>query len=106
MANCVAQVRMMTIPMQKRYRNTFEIFAMMIEAVKENNGNGAPRFSIMRNTSINSAQLRRYLTSLSGMGFVEVANTGDRVAYRATDRGLDFLRQYNLLQRMMLGAQS
>jgi predicted transcriptional regulator len=97
---------MMTVPAQKRYRNTFEIFAMMIMAVKENNGNGTPKFSIMRNTSINSAQLRKYLTSLSDMGFVEVANTGDRVAYKATDRGLDFLRQYNILQRMMFGAQS
>lgn len=93
-------------PMQKRYRSSFEIFAMMIEAVKENNGNGAPKFSIMRNTSINSLQLKRYLKSLSEMGFVELGNTGNRVVYRATDRGLVFLRQYNILQKMMLGAQS
>jgi predicted transcriptional regulator len=93
---------MITFPMQKRYRNTFEIFAMMIEAVKENNGTGTPKFSIMRNTSINSAQLKRYLESLSDMGFVEIGNAGDRAVYKATDRGLDFLRQYNILQRLML----
>ena len=97
---------MVTFPMQKRYRNTFEIFAMMIDAVKENKGKGTPRFSIMRNTSINSAQLKRYLESLSDMGFVEVGNAGDRVVYRATDRGLDFLRQYNILQRLMLERMS
>jgi predicted transcriptional regulator len=95
---------MITTSMQKRYRNTFEILAMMIEAVKENQGNGAFRFSIMRNTSINSAQLKRYLNSLSEMGFVEVDNVGNRMVYRATDRGLDFLKQYNILQRIMLGA--
>ena len=97
---------MAAFPFQKRYRSSFEIFAMMIEAVKENNGNGAPKFSIMRNTSINSAQLKRYLRSLSEMGFVELGNTGERIVYRATDRGLDFLRQYNILQKMMLEAQS
>jgi predicted transcriptional regulator len=91
--------------MQKRYRNTFEIFAMMIEAIKENNGSGTPKFSIMRNTSINSAQLKRYLESLSDMGFVETGNTGDRLVYKATGRGLDFLRQYNVLQRLMLERQ-
>jgi predicted transcriptional regulator len=97
---------MVADPMQKRYRSSFEIFAMMIEAVKENNGNGAQKFSIMRNTSVNSAQLKKYLKSLSEMGFVELGNTRDRVVYRATDRGLDFLKQYNVLQKMMLGAQS
>ena len=106
MANCVSQFHMIADPMQKRYRSSFEIFAMMIEAVKENNGNGAPKFSIMRNTSINSAQLKRYLKSLSEMGFVELGSTGDRVVYRATDRGLDFLKQYNVLQKMMFEAQS
>jgi predicted transcriptional regulator len=105
-ANCVSQVHMITVPMEKRYRSSFEIFAMMIEAVKGNNGNGSPKFSIMRNTSINSAQLKKYLRSLSEMGFVELGNAGDQVVYRATDRGLDFLRQYNILQRMMFGAQS
>ena len=104
MANCVSQFQMMPGPMQKRYRNTFEIFAMMIEAVKENNGNGAPRFSIMRNTSINSVQLKRYLSSLAEMGFVEVDNAENRRVYKATNRGLDFLKQYNILQRMMFGA--
>jgi len=103
-ANCVSQFQMMSGSMQKRYRNTFEIFAMMIEAAKENNGNGAPRFSIMRNTSINSAQLKRYLSSLAEMGFVEVDNAESRMVYKATNRGLDFLKQYNILQRMMLGA--
>ena len=95
---------MITTPMQKRYRDTFEILAMMIEAVKENQGNGAPRFSIMRNTSINSAQLKRYLNSLSEMGFIEASNIGNKTVYKATDRGLDFLKQYNILQRIILGA--
>ncbi len=106
MANCVNQFRMTADPMQKRYRSSFEIFAMMIQAVKENNGNGAPKFSIMRETSINSAQLKRYLRHLSQMGFVELGNNGDRVVYKATERGLDFLRQYTVLQKMMLRVQS
>ena len=101
-ANCVSQFHM--FPAQKRYRNNLEIIASMLETVKDNNGNGTARFSIMRNTSINSAQLRKYLDSLTEMGFIEIAAMGDRVKYKATDRGLDFLKQYTVLQRMMLGS--
>jgi len=106
MANCVSQFHTISLPTQKKYRNNVEILAMMLEAVKENNGNGAARFSIMRNTSINSAQLKKYLHSLSDLGFIEADDGGRKVVYKATDRGLDFLKQYNALQRLMLGAQT
>lgn len=70
----------------------------MLEAVK---GGGARRFSIMRRTSTNSAQLKKYLGSLTELGLVEIDVEGERAVYRATDRGLEFLKHYNILQRIM-----
>ena len=86
------------IPLHKKYRNHFEIIALMLEAVK---GGGARRFSIMRRTSINSAQLKKYLGSLTELGLVEIGVEGDRAVYKATDRGLEFLKHYNILQRII-----
>lgn len=86
------------IPLQKKYRNHFEIIALMLEAVK---GGGARRFSIMRRTSVNSAQLKKHLGSLMKMGLVEIDVKGGRTIYKATDRGLEFLRHYNILQQIM-----
>lgn len=101
MANCPGRIDMSSLPLQKKYRSHFEILALMLETVKSNDGNGAAPFSIMRNTSLNSAQMKKYIRSLSEMGFIEVDNGRHRIIYKATDRGLDFLKQYNILQRMM-----
>ncbi len=105
MANCISQLHTVSLPAQKKYRSNYEIFALMLETVKENNGNGRARFSIMKNSSVNSAQLKKYLQSLSDMGFIQTDDAGRRIVYKATDRGLDFLKHYNALQRLMLSAQ-
>lgn len=100
MANCLRQVSIYSQPPQKKYRNNMEIAALMLEAVR---GPGIAKFSIMKRTSVNSAQLREYLISLTEIGFIEVDCEGDRAIYKATDRGLEFLKQYNVLQRMISG---
>jgi predicted transcriptional regulator len=89
---------MYCIALQKKYRNHLEIIALMLEAVK---GKGARRFSIMRRTSVNSAQLKKYLGSLTELGLVEVDAAGEGAVYKATDRGREFLKHYNILQRIM-----
>ncbi len=91
------------MPAEKKYRSNLEIAAMMLEAVR---GNGTPPFSIMRRTSVNSKQLKKYMGSLTAMGFVEVDSDGHRFVYKATNKGLEFLKQYNVLQRMMLTART
>jgi predicted transcriptional regulator len=91
-------MNMHNIPLQKKYRNHLEIIASMLEAVK---GRGARRFSIMRRTSVNSAQLKKFLGSLTELGLVEIDTEGERAVYKATDRGIEFLKHYNILQRIM-----
>jgi predicted transcriptional regulator len=87
------------LPLRKKYRSHFEIIASMLDAVKDK---GALRFAIMNRTSINCALLKKYLKSLVEMGFVELEMKEGRIFYKASNKGLDFLRQYNILQDMLL----
>jgi predicted transcriptional regulator len=88
--------------LHKKYRSDFEIMALMLEVMKDG---GAPRFSIMKYTSVNSAQLKKYLGFLIQMGFVEMDMKVSRVLYRSTERGLAFLRHYYVLLGMLLSAR-
>jgi predicted transcriptional regulator len=93
------------LPLNKKYRSHFEIIALMLEAVK---AEGATRFPIMRYAGINYTQLKRYLNSLVELGFIEIDMRSNGALYRASRRGLEFLRQYYVLLSMLLsmGVQS
>ena len=88
-------------PLHKKYRGHFEIIALLLEAVKDN---GATRFSIMKHADTNYNQLKKYLPSLTEIGFIEMVKKEDQCFYRTTKKGLDFLRQYYVLFGMLLNA--
>jgi predicted transcriptional regulator len=90
-----------TLPLHKKYRGHFEIVALLLEAVKDN---GATRFSIMRYSSTNYKQLEKYLDSLTEIGFIEMNKVENQCLYRATEKGLNFLRQYYALLGIFLSA--
>lgn len=71
----------------------------MVEAVREA---GQPKFSIMQHASINCGQADKFLSSLTSMGFIEQYIISGRPTYRASERGLAFLRQYYVLLSMFL----
>lgn len=73
----------------------------MLEAMRNN---GASRFFIMKHANTNSAQLNTYLKTLIQMGFVEVTLKNNRFLYIASKKGLAFLKQYYILQEMLLEA--
>jgi len=87
--------------LNKKYRSHFEIVALMLEAMK---GNGATGFSVMKHTSVNSAQLKKYLSCLTEIEFIDVDTREGQVLYKASTKGLDFLRQYYVLLGMLLNA--
>jgi len=93
------KLNLFSLPFRKKYRSPFEIIALMLEAVKSN---GAARFYLMKHAGINCAQLNNYLESLAEMGFIETDIKEGRVLYRASERGLEFLKQYYVLQGMLL----
>jgi len=57
----------------------------------------------MRYTSNNYTQLKKYLDLLAKIGFIEVNIGQGKVLYRASEKGLAFLRQYNILRDMLIG---
>jgi predicted transcriptional regulator len=68
--------------------------ALVLEAVMSN---GATRFSISRHTGTSYKLLKKYLQTLTEIGFIEMAIKENRVIYRTSKKGLDFLRQYYVL---------
>jgi predicted transcriptional regulator len=95
--------RLCGFPLGKKYRSHFEIIALMVEAVKDG---GQARFSIMKRASINCGQLKRFLSSLVEMGFIQEDVKDGKAMYRASERGLDFLRQYYVLLSILLAAEN
>jgi len=95
--------RLCGFPMGKKYRSYFEIIALMVEAVKDG---GQARFSIMKHASVNSGQLNKFLSSLTEMGFIQEGVKDSKVVYKASERGLAFLRQYYVLLSMFLAAEN
>lgn len=92
-----------SLPLHKKYRNHFEIMALVLEAVKTG---GTTRFPIMRYAGINCTQLKKCLKSLTEMGFIKVEVCNGGFSYKATERGLEFLSQYYVLLGMLLAASS
>lgn len=89
------------LPPQKKYRSQMEIIALILQAA---GGNGAPLYSLMKRTGINYAQLKKYLPSLAKIGFVKTEFREGKVSFRVSEKGVAFLRQYNILRDMLLSA--
>jgi predicted transcriptional regulator len=89
------------LPFSKKYRSHFEIIASILDAAKYDSGD---RYFLMKRTSVNYAQLKKYLESLAKIDFIEVQMRGSQIAYCATQKGLEFLRQYYVLLGMLMDA--
>jgi predicted transcriptional regulator len=95
--------RLSGFPLGKKYRSHFEIVALMVEAVKDS---GQAKFSIMKHANINCGQADKFLNSLTEMGFIEQYFMAGRPMYRASQRGVAFLRQYYVLLSMFLASEN
>jgi len=103
MADYKMELHLGGLAWRKKNRSHFEIMASMLEAVKNN---GRVRYSIMKHMGTSSAQLKKYLDSLTEIGFIETNLKGGQVLYRASEEGLDFLRQYYVLLGILLSARA
>ncbi len=97
------RLNLFNLPFHKKYRSPFEIVASMLEVMKDQE---MGRFSLMKHTDINCAQVRNYLASLAQMGFVKTETRYRQILYRTTEKGVEFLRQYYVLQGMLLDAST
>jgi predicted transcriptional regulator len=87
------------LPFSKKYRSHFEIIASILDAAKFNDGD---RYFLMKRTSVNYAQLKKYLDTLTKIGFIEVRMRDQQILYCATNKGLEFLNQYYVLIGMLV----
>jgi predicted transcriptional regulator len=88
------------LPASKKYRSHFEIMASILDVARNNSGD---KYFLMKHSDVNYAQLKKYLGSLTRIGFIEVEMRGRRIQYNATEKGLAFLRQYYVLLGMLAG---
>jgi predicted transcriptional regulator len=86
------------LPASKKYRSHFEIIASILDVARNNSGD---KYFLMKHTSVNYAQLKKYLGFLTRTRFIEVEMRGQRIQYCATERGLAFLKQYRILLGML-----
>ena len=68
MADYKRELNLHLLAWRKKNRSHFEIIASMLEAVKDR---GTARYFIMKHAGINSSQLKKYLKSLTEIGFIE-----------------------------------
>ncbi len=90
------------LPLSKRYRSHFEIVVSILGAAV---GEGEAKYSLMKHTGVNYAQLRKYLRSLSEVGLIEIGIREGCVFYKASEKGRFFLQQYYVLSRMLMKAK-
>jgi predicted transcriptional regulator len=101
MANYKREFDLICLPLQKKYRSHMEIIALILENAK---GNGITSCTLMKRANINYIQLKKFLPSLIEIGFIETEVRGGKVLFRVSERGIAFLRQYNILRDMLLSA--
>ena len=88
---------------RKKNRSHFEIIASMLEAMRDNS---RALYPIMKHAGSNYTELKKYLNSLTEIGFIEKDIKQGRVLYRASEKGLNFLRQYYVLLGMLFNARA
>lgn len=81
----------------RKNRSHFDIMAIMLENAKYETGT----YSLVKHTNISFSQFRKYLMTLENMGFMETCEEEGRRYYKASERGIAYLKQYYALQRML-----
>ncbi|MEM1563653.1 MAG: winged helix-turn-helix domain-containing protein [Candidatus Bathyarchaeia archaeon] len=87
-----------TLIFGKRYRSSFEIIALILEAACD----GASRFAVANHLKTNYILLHKYLDYLVRIGFVDVEHNGRQILYRTSKKGFEFLKLYHSLLKMLL----
>ena len=88
--------------LRMKYRSSFEIIASILETVKHGD---AGQYAIITQTGISHLQFKKYLESLAEIGFIETIQEKDRVFYRTSMKGRDYLDQYYVLLEMLSNTQ-
>ena len=104
-ANAIAQLKNGTEPSAEvkfKNRSGMEILASIVSAAM----NGARKTHVMYRANLSHSQLQRYLAFLESRGLVRTVEdpTSNASLYEATDKGLQFLSDYEGLRRYLNSA--
>ncbi len=77
----------------KKYRSNVSIIADILEAVKEEERLGKTR--IMQKANLPTDRLEARLAELLEQGLIKEETEEDRKYYRLTEKGYDFLEEYD-----------
>jgi predicted transcriptional regulator len=99
-ANAIAQLKNGTEPSAEvkfKNRSGMEILASIVSAAV----NGARKTHVMYRANLSHSQLQRYLAFMESRGLVRTVEdpTANAPLYEATDKGLQFLSDYEGLRR-------
>ena len=78
-------------------RSRIEIFAAIIKITQ----NGQSSYRIMEEARLNSERARLYLDELFKLGLIEVNQQNGKEVYTASQRGIEYLRQYEVLRNLL-----
>jgi predicted transcriptional regulator len=105
MSNAITQLKNGTEPSTEskfKNRSGIEILASIVSAAV----NGARKTHVMYRANLSHSQLQRYLAFLESRGLVRTVEdpTSNASLYEATDKGLQFLSDYEGLRRYINSA--
>jgi len=86
---------------KRKYRNFFEISASILKLAKNT---FVSKFFLIKNVGTNSRHINGYLDILVQRGLMEINYKDGRILYRTNERGLIFLKYYEVLREMLFGA--
>lgn len=81
----------------RKNRSHFDIMAIMLENSRHETGT----YNLVKKTNISFAQFKKYLVTMETIGFLEVCEQEGRRSYRASEKGIEYLKQYYNLQKML-----
>jgi predicted transcriptional regulator len=81
----------------RKNRSHFDIMAIMLENSRHETGT----YSLVKRTNISFAQFKKYLITLETIGFLDVCEQEGRRCYKASEKGIAYLKQYYTLQKML-----
>ncbi len=92
----------------KEYRGRQEIIALMLSTIKNSQGEGATKTSIMYKSYLSYAQLKEYLSLLVEKGLVEEIpkqtkddKSSPKNVYKITERGLRLLEISEEIEKLV-----
>lgn len=80
-------------------RSQIHIFVDILRLIQRKNGIAKPTH-ILYGANLSHTRLKKYLSSLMSMGFVEKVEQTNRIYYKITENGSNFLKEFKKIEEL------